>query len=64
MQGERLIKLSPDSADARYMLALVLGPQLGKEEDAYRSMCVYEQLGGKDPNALSWLASLRKIYAR
>ena len=61
---ERLIKLSPDSADARYMLALVLGPQLGKEEDAYRSMCVYEQLGGKDPNALSWLASLRKIYAR
>ncbi|MGE0191547.1 MAG: tetratricopeptide repeat protein [Planctomycetota bacterium] len=61
---ERLIKLQPLESDPRFLFALILGPQLGKEEDAYRSMCIYEELGGKDPNALSWLASLRQIYER
>lgn len=61
---ERLVKLQPGEPGPRYQLALLLDRYLGKEEDAYRHMCAYEQLGGEDPSALSWLSSLRQVYER
>ena len=50
--------LRPDDPQPWFYLAIVQGDHLGKPDEALTALRRYRDLGGKDPAALSWLASL------
>lgn len=55
---------APKDPQPHYYLAIVLGDRLGKNKEALAALEQYAALGGKNKQALEWLADLREKFGK